>query len=102
MGNFINIRNNILVLIDASTLDNPSAEELFMPNREKLKAGEFTKNIKEKIAAQLKNHQGLEKFQNEWQQRDLETISANKNYQEMWEKLLNDPVLAKGLQIGGQ
>ena len=97
-----NIKNNILILIDASRLDNRSAEELFMPNRETLKKSEFTEKIMKKIAVELKNHKGLEKFQNEWQQRDLEAISDTKNYQEMWEKLFKDPNLAKGLEIGGQ
>ena len=53
------IRNYILVSVDCTGIDRSVAEDLFMASRDRLRRNEHYDAIREALAQELRNHQGL-------------------------------------------
>ena len=53
------IRDHILVSVDCTKIDRSAAEDLFMASRDRLRKNEHYEEIRDAIAEELANHQGL-------------------------------------------
>ncbi len=100
---FENIKKNILVIIDCSTIQNKYIEKIFMPDREKIYQNAFTELIKKEIREGLKAS-FLPEFQNVMREQEVkEKIENNSEANQLLNELLKkSPYLAKFLSSGGR
>ena len=59
------IQKSILVLVDCTEIDSDHQEELFMTSRDRMRSGDFYKQIEHRIEQELRDHSGLKKAANE-------------------------------------
>jgi len=98
-----NISKNLLILVDCSELEPVFVEKLFKNNREDIFDNEFTREIKETIRLELKDHEGLKLFQHDWRANEIRSLGENENTKSLLQKLFNqNPELTKLLVPGAQ
>lgn len=84
-----NISKNLLVTIDCSKVDNVYLEHIFQSDRERISQKAIVKEIRVAIADILEKHQGIRKFQNNWQSSQIKEIQNNQNTKDLFEKLIS-------------
>lgn len=96
------IRKNLLVILDCSEVDHRKISELFMNDRERLKETDFLNKIKEEIRFQLKNHEGIKRFQHNWILAQNKELPDSKETNELLQKLISkNPNILSVLQNRG-
>jgi len=90
------LKKSILIIIDCSYIDGRMREDLFMNSRDRLRGGEFKREIEKKIEYIVHHHPGLRALK---EKRRLESIKNklkdDKSLSEVLEKIINkSPVLA--------
>lgn len=98
---FNNIKSFVLVILDCSKLSNQAIEDIFSPDREKIKEGTLTKELKEELRTVIKDS-FLGEFQNEMRKKEIEDIiNNNKEVESILDKVLSkNPKLADYLNFG--
>lgn len=96
------LADSLLVLVDCSDIDVQHREDMFMNSRDRLRNGEFVKEIEERIKSILRDHQGLKKLQNDRRAAAVqEKLNNDKPLQDVLQDILTkSPVLSKVL-FGG-
>ena len=100
---FNNIKSYILVILDCSKLSNQAIEDIFSPDREKIKDGTLTKGVQDELRLILKDS-FLGEFQNEMRKKEIEDIiNSNSEVESLLSKLLsNNPRLSDYLNLGNR
>jgi len=91
------LADSILIIADCSNFDGRTREDLFMNSRDRLRSGELKKEIEEKLANLIKNHQGLRELKERRRREEIEGKIGNaKPLVEVVEKVIkNSPTLSK-------
>lgn len=96
------LADSLLVLVDCSDIDVDHREDMFMNSRDRLRNGEFVKEIEDRIKKALQEHPGLKKLQNERRAAAVqEKLNDDKPLQNVLQDILTkSPVLSKILLSG--
>ncbi len=97
------IRDHILVSVDCTGIERSVAEDLFMASRDRLRKNEHYNEIREALAHELSNHQGLKDLNAARRKERVEnTGDASSDIANMINNLIrSDPGLASLFGIGG-
>ena len=98
------IRNDILVSVDCTGIDRSVAEDLFMASRDRLRKNEHYDVIREALAQELGNHQGLKDLNAARRKKRVENAgNASSEIERMISDLIHsDPGLANLFSAGGK
>ena len=98
------IADSLLVMVDCSRLSGRAREDLFMNSRDRLREGELRREIQQKLADLLREHQGLKELRNRRRAEDIEgKLAESKPLADVVERIIQkSPVLAKLLIEGVQ
>lgn len=98
------IRDYILVSVDCTGIDRSVAEDLFMASRDRLRRNEHYEAIREALAQQLGNHQGLKSLNAARRRKRIEDAGdASTEIEKMVSELIqSDPGLANLFTLGGK
>ncbi len=96
-ANLSYIRSSLLVIVDCTNVDAKHQNKLFMPSRDRVRDSEFTKEMVDKILAQLREHPGLKRIANERRANALkDKIADEKPLKDTLRNILaKSPVLSK-------
>ena len=98
------LADSILVMVDCSGMDVIHREDMFMNSRDRLRDGEFSKAVEERIKEMLRSNTGLKKLQNERRAAAVkERLNDDKPLQDVLQNILSkSPVLSKILLSGSK
>lgn len=96
------IQDSLLVLLDCTNIDISHKEDLFMNSRDRLRKGDFSDEIEEKLIGILKNHDGLKELQNQRRQSAIkDKLEDDKPLQNVLNNIFSkSPVLSKIFMMG--
>lgn len=96
------LAGSMLVLVDCSGIDVDHREDMFMNSRDRLRDGDFVKEVESRIKEMLRSNAGLKKLQNERRAAAVEErLNDDKPLQDVLQNILSkSPVLSKIL-LGG-
>jgi len=66
------LRDSLLVIIDCSSFEGRTREDLFMNSRDRLRSGEFQNEIEKNLAEILRNHEGLKALRERRRREEIE------------------------------
>ena len=92
-----------MVILDCSKLSNQAIEDIFSPDREKIREGTLTKGVQDELRSILQDS-FLCEFQNEMRKKEIEDIiNSNTEVESLLSKLLsNNPRLSDYLNLGSR
>ena len=98
------LADSLLILVDCSALDVTHREDMFMNSRDRLRNGEFSKDVQSAIVAIVKDHPGLKDLQHDRRAAAIqEKLSDDKPLQNVLQDILSkSPVLSKILLSGAK
>ena len=98
------IRDYILVSVDCTGINRSVAEDLFMASRDRLRRNEHYDAIREALAQELGNHQGLKSLNAARRRKRIEDAGdASTEIEKMVSELIqSDPGLANLFTLGGK
>ncbi len=96
------LSDSLLVLVDCSDISISHREDMFMNSRDRLRDGQFSKDVTSRIQEILREHDGLKLLQNIRRQEAIqERLSEDKPLQDVLQKILrNSPVLSRIMLTG--
>lgn len=91
------IKDHLLITVDCTGIDPSVSEDLFMPSRDRMRKNEDYDNLRDALAKELKDHDGLKQWNAMWRQRKRERANtATDNVENVFSELLRrDPALAR-------
>jgi hypothetical protein len=96
------IADDLLVIIDATTISARSREDLFMNSRDRLREGTLHDIIEKTIEEELKDHQGLRNLQERRRRESItEQLTDEKPLREVLEGILKKSPVLNSLFITG-
>ena len=96
------LKSSLLVLIDCSKMDISHQEGLFMTSRDRLRNGEFSKELEKQLETILKNHRGLKDAEYERRTEALkDKINNDKPLKEVLQSILQKSSVLSKLFIAG-
>ena len=98
------IKDHLFVAVDCTNIDEPVAEDIFMASRDRMRKNDEYTEIREALAEQLKDHQGLKDLNARRRHERRESAQDSKDdVADLMKKLLrNDPGFALFLDPGSQ
>lgn len=96
------IKDSILVLADCTGIDVDHQEQLFMTSRDRLRTGEFSKELTSCIEQELKEHPGLKKAEHDRRSAALQDkLSNNKPLKDVLQSILKKSSVLSRIFISG-
>lgn len=97
------LADSLLVIVDCSNISGRAREDLFMNSRDRLREGEFKKDIERLLEEMLKHDEGLRKLKDRRRQEELvERLGDSKPLEEVLESILRKSPALSTLFIAGQ
>lgn len=98
------LQDSILILLDCSNIDISHKEDLFMNSRDRLRKGDLSKALEEKIIEILREHPSLKKLQNERREAAVkDKLNDDKPLQDVLQNIFSkSPILSKILLSGAK
>lgn len=96
------LADSMLVLVDCSGIDVDHREDMFMNSRDRLRDGDFVKEVENRIKEMLRSNAGLKKLQNERRAAAVEErLNDDKPLQDVLQNILSKSLVLSKILLGG-